>query len=624
MQRTAAPHKLTDFRLWNTCASLGALMLACPILQAQEKAVPIFKDGQAQVVEAFKDEATWIQHDLWVETEFDSDGDGRLDRMHVDVTRPAQTDSEGLKLPVIFESSPYFCGVGSTDPQYMWDPHQELGGMPPFRENPPPIKQQARKVPMSRSLLRNWVPRGFAVVHSSGPGTGLSQGCPTVGAENEALAPKAVIDWLNGRAPGFTTADGNQPVLATWCTGKVGMTGTSYNGMLPIICATTGVEGLAAIIPISAPTSFYNYYRSNGLVRHPGGYMGEDVDVLYDFIHSGDTNMREHCNSVIRDEVMLDGFDRSNGDYNDFWAERDYTNQLSAYHTPTFFAHGLNDWNVTPSHSLGMFASLKQKGVPTRVFLHQGAHGGPPPLEEMNRWFTRYLFDQENGVEEDPLLLVMREGVKRSEGPTAYSDYPNPLAEDIQFVLGAGGNATGMLSALSQPVEAVESLLDDVNQTGAQLASASESTHRLLYATRELEADLHLSGTPRVSLEMSFGQSAANLSVWLVSLPWTPDGKINDNLISRGWADPQNHDSLRKGEELRPGETYSISFGLEPDDQIIPAGQRIGLMVFSSDRDFTLWPKPGAKLNLHLLRSTLRLPVVGGKAALLAALPAER
>jgi hypothetical protein len=34
-------------------------------------------------------------HRLWVETGFDSDGDGKNDRMHVDVTRPKQTDTEG-------------------------------------------------------------------------------------------------------------------------------------------------------------------------------------------------------------------------------------------------------------------------------------------------------------------------------------------------------------------------------------------------------------------------------------------------------------------------------------------------------------------------------------------------
>ena len=55
---------------------------------------------------------------------------------------------------------------------------------------------------ISKSHSKTWVPRGYAVVHSESPGTGLSQGCPTVGGDNESLAPKAVIDWLNGRGPG--------------------------------------------------------------------------------------------------------------------------------------------------------------------------------------------------------------------------------------------------------------------------------------------------------------------------------------------------------------------------------------------------------------------------------------
>jgi X-Pro dipeptidyl-peptidase len=268
-----------------------------------EKAGPIFVDGQAQVVPAFQNSAAWIRHDLFVETEFDSDGDGKLDRMHVSVVRQSQTETEGLKVPVIYETSPYFCGIGSTSSEFMWDPKHELGAAPPQRPSPPPIVTNVNRPTISRSHIRTWVPRGFAVVHSCSPGTGLSQGCPTVGGINESLAPKAVIDWLNGRAQGFTSLDGDEQVTAYWCTGKVGMTGTSYNGTLPIAAATTGVEGLEAIIPDAPNTSYYHYYRANGLVRHPGGYMGEDIDVLYDFIHSGNESFRDHCNKVVREET---------------------------------------------------------------------------------------------------------------------------------------------------------------------------------------------------------------------------------------------------------------------------------------------------------------------------------
>ena len=62
-----------------------------------------------------------------------------------------------------------------------------------------------------------------------------------------------------------------------------------------------------------------------------------------------------------------------------------------------------------------------------------------------------------------------------------------------------------------------------------------------------------------------------------------------------------------------------MTFDLQPDDQIIPAGKRIGLMIFSSDRDFTLWPKPGTELTIDLDGTRLQLPVVGGAARFKAA-----
>ena len=108
-----------------------------------------------------------------------------------------------------------------------------------------------------------------------------------------------------------------------------------------------------------------------------------------------------------------------------------------------------------------------------------------------------------------------------------------------------------------------------------------------------------------------------NLSVWLVSLPWNTSrrAKITDNIITRGWADPQNRQSISKSEPLVPGEFYQVTFDLQPDDQVIAAGQRIGLMIFSSDRDFTLWPEPGTKLTIDLSATSLTLPVVGGEGA---------
>jgi X-Pro dipeptidyl-peptidase len=629
-----------------TAAGLGALASAQTPPAPQGRTVPIFEKGQAQIVPGFQNADEWIRQTLWVETEFDSDGDGKRDRMFVDVTRPKQTETEGLKVPTVYESSPYFAGT-SGDRKFLWDVKQEVGAPPPPRASQPAVNFRPTRPNVSTSQVSTWVPRGFAVVHSDAPGTGLSQGCPTVGNAPEQLAPKAIVDWLNGRAKGYTTVDGQEEVSATkWSSGKVGMTGTSYNGTIPLAAAVTGVAGLEAVIPIAPNTSYYHYYRSNGLVRHPGGWLGEDIDFLYDFINSGNPEKREYCNRRYRDGEFAERRDRASGDYNEFWAARDLLTKVGNIKAAVLMSHAFNDWNVVPEHSVRIHQALKGR-VPLQAYFHQGGHGGPPPLEMVNKWFTRYLYGVQNGVEQDPKAWIVREtapppptegaagagaggaGGGRGRGatplPTPYADYPNPEASPVTVRLRAGGASHGQLALASAPKQGTEKLVDDVQFSGAVLAKAEQSPNRLIYASPELKEQVHLSGFSRITVKMASSKPAANLSVWLVVLPWT-DGPISPaNLITRGWADPQNHAALRdggdfhsraRGEPLVPGRFYTLTFDLQPDDQIIPAGRRMGLMIMSSDRDFTLWPQAGTELTIDLDETRLRLPVVGGAAAL--------
>jgi X-Pro dipeptidyl-peptidase len=578
---------------------------------------PFFENGEAQIVPAFSSPENWIREDLWVETEFDTDGDGKLDRMHVDVTRPIATN-DGLQLPVIYESSPYYAGTAGNDRDLFWNVAHEIGEVPALPKHVEVVRRGQRPI-ISNSQVRTWVPRGYVVVHSSSPGTGLSDGSPTVGGDNESLAPKAVIEWLAGKNNGYKDRMGNEKVDAFWSTGKVGMTGTSYNGTIPLAAATTGVEALKAIIPVAPNTSYYHYYRSNGLVRSPGGYLGEDIDVLYEFIHSGEESKRAYGNKTIRDKEMRENMDRATGDYNAFWAGRDYLNDMAPMKAALLMSHGFNDWNVMPEHSYRIYNKAREMGLPVQIYYHQGGHGGPPPVAMMNRWFTRYLFEIENGVEQDPKAWIVREGDNR-QSPTPYPDYPHPQAEDVELHLTKGGNAQGGLTT-DKGSRKKEILIDDVSFTGEYLARVKNSPHRLLYTTPLLSEDVHISGTASITLSLSSSAPAANLSVWLVSLPWDGersdgDAAIYNNIITRGWADPQNSKSISESHPLEPGNFYTLSFDFQPDDQIIPAGQKIGLMIFSSDQEFTLHPKAGTRLTVDLKKTGLTLPIVGGSDAL--------
>ena len=615
---------------------LAFFLMAASTASAQGR--PVFANGMSQVVPAFADSTRWIRQNLWVETDFDTDRDGKNDRVHVAVTRPGQTAAEGLKVPVVYGSSPYYAG---TSDFVGWDVKQELGAVPPPRVfTGRRALYEGSRTRISNQLENTWVPRGFAVVHSEASGTGRSQGCPTIGDYPERAAMKFVVDWLNGRAKGYTTATGSEEVsAASWSTGKVGMIGTSYEGTLPLAAATMAVPGLEVVVPIAPNTSYYHYYRSNGLVRSPGGYLGEDIDVLYDFVASGDTTggARARCDRIWKDGVFGGprGMDRLTGDYNDFWAARDLLPHVRNIKAAVLLAHGLNDWNVMPSHSVRIYEEMRRLGLPVSIYLHQGGHGGGPPLDMVNRWFTHYLYGVENGVKQEPSAWVVpnlsvgdgRGPFRQSAEAKPFASFPLPDASRVTLYPAAGGRGVGRLAlAPSMPIN--ESLVDSAGADGSGNASLAQSPNRLLYATATLTDTVHLSGTARVTLRVASSKPAANLTVWLVTLPFDStrrgsQGRVG--VLTRGWADIQNHRALTAGgdynsklpgEPLAPGTFYDLTFDLEPNDQIIPAGKRLAVMVMSSDEEFTLWPRPGTQLTIDLSRSSFSIPIVGGLTAL--------
>ncbi len=353
--------------------------------------------------------------------------------------------------------------------------------------------------------------------------------------------------------------------------------------------------------------------------------------------------------------------DRATGDFNDFWAERDLLPYVKNIKAAVLLAHGLNDYNVVPEHSVRIYDEMKARGLPVSLYLHQGGHGGNPPAEMVNRWFSHYLYGVDNGVEKDPPVWIVRDAAAQMPGaaaaqvaaeavaeasapsgparggrggrprvtlpPTPFASFPVPGSMPIVFHPTAGGSAIATLS-LNPAASGSDKLVDDASISGSGLAGAAQSPNRLLYATHTFTDTVHISGTPRVTLRVASSKPAANLSVWLVMLPYDSarvGSQSHTGLITRGWADIQNYksltkggnyDSKRAGEPLVPGKFYDLTFDLQPDDEFVPAGARLAVMIMSSDREFTLWPKPGTELTLDLAHSSFTIPIVGGDGAL--------
>lgn len=514
---------------------------------------------------------------VYVESPTDTDGDGNPDRIYVSVNRP----NSDTKISTIFEISPYAMG-GNDGPMHNVD--SELL----------PQDSAFNKIKNSFGLttktLKNYERMNlteastYARVSAHSVGTGKSTGCATVGDINETLAAKAVIDWLNGRARAFDSK--GALVTADWANGNVGMTGTSYDGTLPIMVATTGVEGLKAIIPVAAISNWYNYYRANGLVVNPGGYIGEDADVLGFFIMR-----RGSCKSELARITQDQG--RAHGDYTDFWQNRDYVPQIKNIKAATFIIHGQNDWNVKQTHAIELWENL-QGVAPRRMFLHKGGHGstynhGVPG--KVQAWFDYYVDGQGSRAGNgSPVEVELTDGTLMSQ-----NEWPHEQTKSERFFF-----AENSTLGSKAPAQEVLSFIDSGRSQKMDSLIANpetKSNSRVVFLNAPFKTTTILSGTSSVTLSLAvMNRKAANITVALVEYDARGKGKI----ITRGWADPQNYRDISRGEKLVPGKVYNLTFPIEPKQTKIAAGNRLGVVIASTDYEYTLRPKEGTQIQVSL------------------------
>jgi X-Pro dipeptidyl-peptidase len=560
-----------------TALALGVLGAAPPAGADPPDGI-VVKDGVTQPVFPYSEAIT---ESVFVETRVDSDADGKRDRVHLRITRPGTA----VKVAALVEESPYWAGILDV-PNHGVD------------VDTLPLAAGSRGLYLRElaTTQEYFVTRGYAYIKAESIGSGLSDGCPTTGDQNETLGGKAIVEWLTGKAKGYT--DAGAPAAATWSAGSVGMLGVSYNGTLPNMVATTGVAGLKTILPVSAISSWYDYYRANGLVVAPGGYQGEDADVLARAVL---TRRNPEACAALMDSIEQQQ-DRVTGDNTQFWRDRDYVGKASRVTASVFITHGLEDWNVKTKHFATWWDALAKAGVQRKLWLHPGGHGSSRHeawAAARHRWIDHYLYDVDNGIDREQIATI-----ERSDATvTSYADWPDPAAAPVALPFGAG-----KLGAASP--KATESFVDNGSEvTAEQLAADPDTTspNRLAYTTTPLTSDVRLSGTPTLELRASIDNaSAANVTALLVDY-----GPTGATIVTRGWTDPRNRGSANVTQPVQPGQLYWLRFDQQPKDHVFAAGHRIGLVLLSTDYDYTLRPSPGTRISVRVDKSTLTLPLVG-------------
>mgnify|MGYP004523108701 FL=1 len=432
---------------------------------------PLFVNGMAQPIFPFTTGAVEegysnkdgdiIRYCVYVETNYDTDGDGKLDLVKALVQVPRAAAEGDYQAATIYEARPYITGCTNRGMGYDTEDGYDmtkLYAQPKARDS---LGKASTMEAAADADSTDWyyynpfedmmdyedldwydyyLVRGYAVVECGGLGTRGSEGFETCGSDLEIDAFKCVIEWLSGERAAYTDKTSNIQIHADWSNGSVGMTGRSYAGTTQFGLTTTGVEGLKTIVPVAGIASWYEYTNSQGISTRSstaytntlaaycaGRYLDSDAavaaaksDGITDYVSSGDyASISDKYSDYLGE--LSNQQTRLNGDYasetatkdSDTWEIRDYTLHADKIQCPALIVHGLNDYNVRTKEFQLMYNAFTKAGENVKLLLHQDGHltptypagnyvfdiGDSSYDEILNRWFSHYLYGVENGAE---------------------------------------------------------------------------------------------------------------------------------------------------------------------------------------------------------------------------------
>lgn len=598
--------------------------------------------------------ATFSTHDVirevvYVESRVDTDKDGLPDLVKVSVIRPRYDG----QVPALMTASPYHQGTNdkaSDKALYkmegelevklphtieLEEPKLNLVGPHSQAEVVSEAEEKLSHINSSYTLNDYFLPRGFANLYVSGVGTKDSQGLMTNGNYQQIEAYKNVIDWLNGRCRAFTDHTRKRQVKADWSNGKVATTGISYLGTMSNGLATTGVDGLEVIIAEAGISSWYNYYRENGLVTSPGGYPGEDFDSLAELTYSRNLQAGDYIrgNEAYQADLekVKEKLDRKTGDYNQFWHDRNYLLNAHKVQAEVVFTHGSQDWNVKPLHVYQMFHALPSH-INKHLFFHHGAH------VYMNNWQSIDFRESMNA-----LLSMKLLGLDSSYQLPTVIWQDNIAPQKWQGLDNFGKQDELHTFSLGNDEKVIQNQYDqkDFDRYGKTYQTFNTELYQgkanQITIDLPVSQDIHLNGRVELKLRVKSSTNKGLLSAQLLELgqkkylqpyPAVLSARTIDNgryhmlenlcelpfnpsaqrVITKGYLNLQNRTNLLTIEEIQPNEWMDFKLELQPTIYKLKEGDTLRLVLYTTDFEITIRDNTDYQLTVDLAQSSLILP----------------
>ena len=454
--------------------------------------VPVFENGLAQPVFPFTDGKTGEKYDpatsdivrycVYVESDYDMDGDGKRDLVKVFVQVPRSAAEGNYKAATLFEARPYCAGVQEDGYGHMKEvaekeyrkfdladlDHKAAPRVPSGSASALDLALKADpsdwyykdKGSTNSMVYENidsfnyYLVRGFAVIVSAGFGALGSDGFNYVGSEYERDAFKSVVEWIHGDRVAYADREGTITTKADWANGNVAMTGRSYAGTMPFAVATTGVKGLKTIVPVAGIADWYSQQNMQGAQRYWPKEMLNSFLAYYCSSRYNDSTLSENQLDDIaafHHELSLQQL-KCGFDYDEkFWGSGNYRLNADKIKCPALIVQGLNDENVSTKQFEMTLKSFQKAGQTVKAILHQGPHITPTMPNKgygilidgkfyddiVNEWISHYLYGVENQAEDMPAVLVQTNHDQRKWETSASWD----TGHNMKLTSGSTGTA---------------------------------------------------------------------------------------------------------------------------------------------------------------------------------------
>ena len=479
-----------------------------------------------------------------------------------------------------------------------------------------PIPYRRRDFTAERDAVSHpWMAgHGYAVIRVDLRGSGDSDGV----LEDEYLAQEqadglAVLAWAAA-----------QP----WCSGRTGIYGISWGGFAGLQIAALRPPSLGAVVAVG-----HTHDRFADDVHFKGGCLLTENPSWASWMFAyqarppepamvGERWREMWLGRMARKPLTAEWMRHQARDA--YWRHGSICEDWGAVQVPVLSVSGWVDGYVNP-----VFELLENARTPVKALLGPWGHryphiARPQPaigfLQEVLRWWDRWLKDRPTGVEADPAL---RAYVQRPWVPT-----PSAARRGGDWLAVPAWPAPGTLTRILYPTagrlapdpgpadETIE-IGDRVRTAFAAgrwlafgdgpelpLDQGGDDAGTVLFETREMMEPMALLGRPELRLALASDRPLAQVAARLCAV--APDGSVRR--LSWGCLNLAHRDDPNAPTRLEPGRLYEVAFRLDGLGETVGTGEKLRLVLSSSYWPL-LWPSPEpVRLTVRLDRCRLALP----------------